>query len=605
MAEPAWKVAMRERKKKKEEEEKKKQAEEEAKLASMPGWKRAMLEKKGKLPGAGTSGAATTPAPSTVSMTPATTASKTPLTTASKTPATSSSDVVNKWRISAVNKKDEPLPATPASKPATEQTSTVPTWKTRSTRVSAAKNLFEERANSPQIPKKTPLSPVRQSLLEPLDKSSNIAHMKEQFEKKPEHNEIVSDHEDVDAQQSNTEDITETPSSPTKPSAPSPTLTHHSHSVKEEEQQKTDPSPPTTNVSQSSGVTKPAFTAQRKISYNTRVVEPPAETDKIPEWKRALLARKKGKKKETPVPPQQSTEVEPSSSPPAQSLSIPPPVSTTPGLATASSSTVTPTAAPEPEEKKSEPVKKPEIVNASDKKDGGDSPKLLNKEGKSIRAPVLKSTSKWADIKEEDPEFQKLPMWKQELIKRRRKDMENRTAPIPKEEKKEEKKAPPSLPSSLSTPFERMNAQKESSLETSKKPSHNLTPIKKTPSPPTTSQAETAETSNISALAGIFGGSLQNIKKRPPPASPVTQNGDSYTMIDEESSDDEPSTPKHVMKTARSSSILKVEGKVQTLYVLFIHFNMTSVRLQSLDSLYSLSNLEHDKLLIFSDKASL
>ncbi|XP_011402665.1 PREDICTED: titin-like [Amphimedon queenslandica] len=559
MAEPAWKVAMRERKKKKEEEERKKQAEEEAKRASMPAWKRAVLEKKGLLPGTGTSGGTTTPAPSSATNVP-----KTSATTVSKTPATTSSGLANKFMFSAaVNKKEEPHPAAPASKPSTEKTTSAsPTLKTKSTRVSAAKNLFEEIASSPQIPKKSPLSPVRKGLLETSDKSSVVAHTKEQFE----HNEIVSDHGDVDVQKSNVQDITEVPSSPTQPNfASSPTLPSHSHPVKEVEEQKTtDPLPPTSNVSQSSDVKKPAFTAERKTtSYNTHVVVPPAENDdKIPAWKRELLARKRGKKKETTsAAPQQPTEAEPPSSPPAQSASIPPAtVSATPGHGTTppSSSTVAPTA-PEPQEKKSEAtVKKPEIVNASDKKDGGDPPKLLNKEGKSIRAPVLKSTGKWADIKEEDPEFKKLPMWKQELIKRRRRDMENRTAPIPKEEVKEEKK-PPSLPSNITTPFDRINAQKENSQESSKKPSHNLTPIRNTPSPSTSTSTETTEQSGISKIAGKFG-NVKSVKKPPPPTSPIKENGDTYTMIDEESSDEEATPPKH-LKTTRSSSILKIEGK--------------------------------------------
>lgn len=582
-AEPAWKVAMRERKKKKEEEEKKKQAEEEAKRASIPAWKRAMLEKKGLLPGAGTSGGATTPAPSST-----TTAPKTSATTVPK-PVNTSSGVVNKFMFSAVKKKEESQPPAPASKPSTEQASASPTLKTKSTRVSAAKNLFEEIASSPQVPRRSPLSPVRKGLLESSDKSSGIAHTKEQFEKKPEHNEIVSDHEDIDAQKSIIQDITEIPSSPTKPSfASSPTLPSHSHPVKEVEQQKTDPSPPTTNVSQSSGVKKPAFTAQRKpTSYNTRVVKPPADSnDNIPAWKRELLARRKKKETSSPAP-QQPTEAEPPSSAPAQSASVPP-ATVTPVPATTpppSSSTVPPKASSEPQEKKREAtVKKPEIVNASDKKDGGDSPKLLNKEGKSIRAPVIKSTGKWADIKEEDPEFKKLPMWKQELIKRRRRDMENRTAPIPKEEEKQEKKQP-SLPSNITTPFDRINAQKESSLEPSKKPSHNLTPIKKTPSPITTS-TETTEPSGISKIAGKFG-SVKNIKKPPPVASPIKENGDTYTMIDEESSDEEATPPKH-MKTARSSSILKIEGKVQSLHIIhFALYNINFVRFQILDSPYT------------------
>ena len=575
MAEPAWKIAMRERKKQKEEEEKKKQAEEEAKLASVPAWKRAMLEKKkGK-----TGSATTTPASSTATAAAATT-------TTSHTPTTSE----KKWNAAT----PEPLNAI---KPKEASTPTVPSWKLgTSKKVSATKNIFEElqeKANSPQIPKKTPLSPVRESLLEP-DKSSSITRrMKEQFETTARTG-GVDDHKDVISTQGNDmQDNTGTSPVAAKPfEFPStPTSTHPSHSVKEEPQkvEKMEPSsppPPTTTTTVTQNIAK-KFTPQRKSGSNAHFVEPPSDSaDKMPAWKRELLRRKKGTSTSQSTNDAKSP---PPSSPPATSAQSSSTTQATSAAATASqnvastqkhedtrtsttgaaASSVPPKTEVQPlEEKKSdgapESKKLPEVVNASDKKDESDSPKLVHKEGKTIRAPVLKSKSKWADIKEEDPEFKNLPLWKQELIKRRQNDAKKRTEPIPKEEdKKEEKKAPVTLPSRLMPSEGGSNTSKQESVA---KPSHNLTPLKKTPaastpsSPPPLETSETSGGSNIMNLLQKFGGNPNAIKKRPPPGPAVKENGLEVTLIDEESSDDEaPPTP--VMKTSRSGSILKSPEK--------------------------------------------
>lgn len=579
MAEPAWKIAMRERKKQKEEEEKKKQAEEEAKLASVPAWKRAMLEKKkGK-----TGSATTTPASSTA------TAAAAPTTTTSHTPTTSE----KKWNA-ATSVRSEPLNAV---KPKETSTPTVPSWKLgTSKKVSATKNIFEElqeKANSPQIPKKTPLSPVRESLLEP-DKSSSITRrMKEQFETTARTG-GVDDHKDVISTQGNDmQDNTGTSPVAAKPfEFPStPTSTHPSHSVKEEPQkvEKTEPSsppPPTTTTTTVTQNIAKKFTPQRKSGFNAHFVEPPSDsTDKMPAWKRELLRRKKGTSTS-----QSTNDVKspPPSSPPATSAQSSSTTQATSAAATASqniastpkhedtrtsttgaaASSVPPKTEVQPLEESDgapESKKLPEVVNASDKKDESDSPKLVHKEGKTIRAPVLKSKSKWADIKEEDPEFKNLPLWKQELIKRRQNDAKKRTEPIPKEEdkKKEEKKAPVTLPSRLMPSEGSTNTSKQENVA---KPSHNLTPLKKTSaastpsSPPPLETSETSGGSNIMNLLQKFGGNPNAIKKRPPPGPAVKENGLEVTLIDEESSDDEaPPTP--VMKTSRSGSILKSPEK--------------------------------------------
>ena len=210
---------------------------------------------------------------------------------------------------------------------------------------------------------------------------------------------------------------------------------------------------------------------------------------------------------------------------------------------------------------------KPEVVNASNKKED-DSPKLVKREGKSLKPPVYKVTSKWAEITEDDLEFQNLPQWKQALIRRRKNDVTKRTTP-PEPLKSVEKntKAESSVPiATLWSPTHSVIKHSDDSDKTSKQ---NETvslwrkQLKKRPEnkkiiqdvqQPAPVVNSSVGGSKIQALLGRFSGDVLN--RSPSPVEDME-----VTMIDEESEDDEPIQP----LTPTGNSILTQPNRVSCL----------------------------------------
>lgn len=192
---------------------------------------------------------------------------------------------------------------------------------------------------------------------------------------------------------------------------------------------------------------------------------------------------------------------------------------------------------------------KPEIVNASNKKED-DSPKLVKREGKSLKPPVYKVTSKWAEITEDNPEFQNLPQWKQALIRRRKNDVTKRTTP-PEPLKSVEKntKEESSVPiATLWSPTHSVIKHSDDSDKTSeenetvslwrkqlKKRPENKKIIQDVQQPAPVVNSSVGG-SKIQALLGRFSGDVLN--RSPSPVEDME-----VTMIDEESEDDEPIQP--------------------------------------------------------------
>ena len=71
--------------------------------------------------------------------------------------------------------------------------------------------------------------------------------------------------------------------------------------------------------------------------------------------------------------------------------------------------------------------RQPEVVNRP-KPDSDVPTKLVEQEGVVHRPPAYKVVDEWANVSENDPQFKKLPLWKQALIKRRRSDYAKRSA---------------------------------------------------------------------------------------------------------------------------------------------------------------------------------
>ena len=125
-----------------------------------------------------------------------------------------------------------------------------------------------------------------------------------------------------------------------------------------------------------------------------------AEEDNTPNWIRELRLKKKQKEQQQ----QKQEEVKEEDKPEPTEQVKPTPVLQKP------------------------PTSKPEVVNSSTKQE--DPPtKLVEREGVIHRPPVFQQKDKWANVSEDDPEFQKLPPWKKAMIQRRRKDIEKRTKP--------------------------------------------------------------------------------------------------------------------------------------------------------------------------------
>ena len=199
-------------------------------------------------------------------------------------------------------------------------------------------------------------------------------------------------------------------------------------------------------------------------------------------------------------------------------------------------------------------MNKPEVVNSEANES---SPKLVHKEGTTLRAPVITTASKWADITEDDPEFQKLPLWKQTVIRRRREDKIRRTTPVkPQETKQEEKKEEP-----VSTPWSiELNKQNNREQE-------RVVPEMFQNDTANKNKIDNSDTNDIpsgvgkvQALLGQFSGG-QFVKRKTPPA-PKKESNVEVTLIDEISSDEE-----DVSSLKQPAGILKSPkktGKVST-----------------------------------------
>ena len=73
--------------------------------------------------------------------------------------------------------------------------------------------------------------------------------------------------------------------------------------------------------------------------------------------------------------------------------------------------------------------KQPEVINKSEgEKSESGNLRLIEQEGKTLHAPIYKEVEdQWANVNEEDKKFKDLPLWKQALIKRRRRDIAKRS----------------------------------------------------------------------------------------------------------------------------------------------------------------------------------
>lgn len=130
-----------------------------------------------------------------------------------------------------------------------------------------------------------------------------------------------------------------------------------------------------------------------KKSASQEVDETDPQFQAMPKWKQELLRRRKSKEEQTKLPgSKQQTEVKQS----------------------------------ETRTEKAKQDHKHGVVSSSE---NNDSPKLIQKEGKTLKPPVFNMASKWANITEDDPDFKKLPSWKQAVIRRRKEDATKRTAP--------------------------------------------------------------------------------------------------------------------------------------------------------------------------------
>jgi hypothetical protein len=516
MAVPAWKVAIQERKKLKEEEEKKKQAEREAYLASLPAWKRPLALKKLE-------------EERTVSTIP---------TEHEHKESTVASKAVDKWKSATTRKVDptpqphpEPVRSFEPNKKVVTGTShvkpTIPAWKIalqeRKSVAEAKKKL--ERANTQPLPDVKDdrfVSPVRKA----LGQNKNLLKVKEKFEQDTGKETETSMRPKITKTQSlYSDDRDESPPvSPIQKEVPpiqkefSPPLSQAASAGPVLPENDI----PVVDKSEANNETTPKVVKQHAPQQDI-----PDENDPkflaMPLWKQELIRRKRQQQQQGySTSSLVNKKVQPSQ---------------------AQTKTVTSTLHPP----------QPEVVNAS--KDGRmESPTLVRKtdEGITQRAPVIKSTSKWADITENDPEFQKLPSWKQAVIRRRREDMEKRTAPVEKPQEKEVKK---DTAGPISTPWSKeMNRQQTQSQQQER---NEITPAKTPPKVVVNEDAPPSAggVSKVQALLGQFSGG-QVVRRKIPPAAPEKKESEvAFTLIDEDESDEEDEP--RVMKTTRSGSILK------------------------------------------------
>ena len=569
MSIPPWKKAILERKRNLEEEEKKKQAEKEAYLASLPPWKRAMVLKKMEQ-------------------------EKTKYISPKLQVETPQSDTpVDKWqqavmKLKQVNKMppDQPRPVNtakvldsiPKEKP-------VPSWKKalqERKAVAAAKKKIEESKQEQVNAEKSHdiVSPVRKGL-EDRHSLAQVMQIFEHTSKDPDKEKHIQDEKDIPQlaqQQQQQHTSEETPYGP-EPTPNSLSIDTSSPPSSPASQTPPDPiqSPKTTNSRSVAihSVKMPSIFTQTQTESNVKPstkklsmqrMEILNEEDPkfltMPQWKRDLMRRKQ-------LTIQSSIQ--------SESVSKPQDIATKPEDKSSSTNT---TQIPKIEEQR-ETKNKPEIVNSSNKKDE-DSPKLVKREGKSLKPPVFQVKSKWADITEDDPEFQNLPPWKRALIRRRKEDVTKRTAPPPESPTKKEETD--SIP--ISTPWSPTHTQddqiqkQEDTTTANKNIPKWMLDLNKKKTPPSTKPVEESlsnsvgSSGKVQALLSHFSGQAVVVRK---PHNPSPEPEVEMTLIDEEDSEeDEPITP---LKTSRSGSILKTPdlktfGKVNISWYKLINNNL-------------------------------
>ncbi len=403
---PAWKQAILARKKQQEETEKKKQQEKEQYYASLPPWKRAMMKKKED--GAG-----------------------------------SSLNAV----VKDVKEDHSSSRSSPLIKPKIER-SVVPTWKQKT---EASKEKNETPIHNGVSSK--PTENKREEVSKPKGITQNL---KGKFEQTSVHKvETVT----VKPPVMLVENIEKKGEKP-------PDVVEKEEQLKPSEENKTSPQ----------RVQKHFEKPSQKPQQHTQPASIDIDDEKfkaMPKWKQDLLLRKR-QQKQQPSSMSRSPQTSPNvghkkplnTVDKKRSISLPH-VSIGTSHSTVPRTSPTSKSPPISPFEKDKPKEVPEVVNVSSKGDPN-SPKLLHKEGKELKPPVYKVKSKWADMDENDPEFQNLPEWKRTLILRRKSDFKNRTAPPKKEEKpKEEVKNEP-LPAPLWTPTRSVNVVREVPKETEK-----------------------------------------------------------------------------------------------------------------------------------------
>ena len=552
---PAWKKAIFERKKSLEEEEKKKQAEKEAYLASLPPWKRAMVLKRMEQERAKYIG------PKLPTGTPQ---SDTPL---------------DKWeqavmKLKQVNKMhaDQPRPANTAKViDSVSNDKPIPSWKKaldeRKAAASAKKKIEDSKQEQDNAEKSHEVfSPVRKS----LEDRHNLTQVMQIFEHtskdldKEKHTQNEKDIPQLAQQQQQQHASEETPDG-LEPTPNSLLIDISSPPSSPVTQTPPDPiqSPKTTNSRSVAihSVKMPSIFTQTQTESN---IKPPTKKLSIqrmetldeedpkflamPQWKKDLMRRKQ-------LTIQSSIQSEPVSKPQDTATK------------TEDKSSAMNTTQIHKIEEQRETKNIPEVVNSSNKKDE-DSPKLVKREGKSLKPPVFQVKSKWADITEDDPEFQNLPPWKKALIRRRIEDRKKRTAPPPESPTKKEEKAniPISTPWSPTHTQEDQIQKQEDTTTANKNIPKWMLELNKKKAPPSTKPVEESlsnsvgSSSKVQALLSHFSGQTVVRKPRVPSPEPEVE----MTLIDEEDSEDEPIAP---LKTSRSGSILKtpdlkISGKV-------------------------------------------
>ena len=549
MSIPAWKKAILERKRNLEEEEKKKQAEKEAYLASLPPWKRAMVLKKLEQ-------------------------EKTKFISPKLPTGTTQSDTpVDKWqqavmKLGQINKVhvDQPRPVKTAKVlDSASKDKPIPSWKKaieeRKAATLAKKKIEESNQGQVNAEKSHEVfSPVRKS----LEDRHNITQVMQIFEhtsKDLDQEKHTQNEKDIPqlAQQQQEQHASEETTDSSEPTPNSLLIDTSSPPSSPATQTPPEPiqSPKTPNSRSVTihSVKMPSIFTQTQTELN---VKPPTkklsmqrmeildEEDPkflaMPQWKKDLMRRKQ-------LTIQSSIQSEPVSKPQDTAIKT-----------EDKSTTENKTQIPKIEEQR-ETKNVPEIVNSSNKKEE-DSPKLVKREGKSLKPPVFQVKSKWADITEDDPEFQSLPPWKKVLIQRRRDDIRKRTAPPPESPTKKEETAniPISTPWSPTHTQEDQIQKQEDTTTANKNIPKWMLELNKKKTPPSSAKPVEESLSNsvgssksgkVQALLSHFSGQTVVRKSRVPSPEPEVE----MTLIDEEDSEeDEPITP---LKTSRSGSILK------------------------------------------------